>query len=88
MSGLFPVLTLLLAFLVLRERLYKVQIAGMLLAICRDPHLNANPVGHDVLKSKGLQWRQKPWSLPQSSRGGSPLDCPIPALGPPDLSLR
>lgn len=32
-TGLFPVLTVLLAFLVLRERLNKVQMGGMLLAL-------------------------------------------------------
>jgi transporter family protein len=32
-TGLFPVLTVLLAFVVLRERLNKVQMAGMLLAL-------------------------------------------------------
>jgi uncharacterized membrane protein len=32
-TGLFPVLTVVLAFVVLRERLNKVQIGGMLLAL-------------------------------------------------------
>jgi transporter family protein len=32
-TGLFPVLTVVLAFLVLRERLNKVQMGGMLLAL-------------------------------------------------------
>jgi len=32
-TGLFPVLTVLLAFVVLRERLNKVQMGGMLLAL-------------------------------------------------------
>ena len=33
LTGLFPVLTVLLAFVVLRERLNKVQVGGMLLAL-------------------------------------------------------
>ena len=33
LTGLFPLLTILLAFFVLRERLNKVQIGGMLLAV-------------------------------------------------------
>jgi drug/metabolite transporter (DMT)-like permease len=32
-TGLFPVLTVVLAFVVLRERLNKVQVGGMLLAL-------------------------------------------------------
>jgi transporter family protein len=32
-TGLFPVLTVLLAFVVLRERLNKIQMGGMLLAL-------------------------------------------------------
>jgi uncharacterized membrane protein len=33
LTGVFPVLTVLLAFVVLRERLNKVQMGGMLLAL-------------------------------------------------------
>ena len=33
LTGVFPVLTVVLAFVVLRERLNKLQMAGMLLAL-------------------------------------------------------
>ena len=33
LTGIFPVLTVILAFLILRERLNKVQMGGMLLAL-------------------------------------------------------
>ena len=44
----------------IREPLCKVQLVGMQLAIFRDLTCNANPVGHEVLELKGLEWRRKP----------------------------